>query len=75
MSNSFDLNQGWRLNAALNGMSNSPTGLQGTTNGYVSTSFSISKELITNKLSLGARFNNPFVKYRNNNSTSFGKEF
>ncbi len=75
ISNSFDLNQGWRLNATLNGMSNSPTGLQGTTNGYVSTSFSISKELITNKLSLGARFNNPFVKYRNNNSTSFGKEF
>jgi len=74
-SNSFNLNQGWRLNAVLNGVSKSPTGLQGTTNGYISASFSVSKQLIADKLSLGARINNPFVKYRNNNSTSLGKEF
>ncbi|AOM80169.1 outer membrane beta-barrel family protein [Pedobacter steynii] len=74
-SNSFNLNKGWRLNATLNGVSKSPTGLQGTTKGYISTSFSVSKQLIADKLSLGARINNPFVKYRNNDSSSFGKEF
>lgn len=75
LSNGFHLNKGWGINADLNVLSRSPTGLQGYLNGFVSTAFSINKELIKNKLSFSTRLNNPFTKYRDIITRSFGPDF
>lgn len=75
LSNSFRLNQGWAISADLNVVGRNPTGLQGYSNGFVGTSFSVNKELIKNKLGFAARVNNPFTEHRNNISYSFGPDF
>jgi ferric enterobactin receptor len=75
LSNGFLLNKGWSVNADLNVVSPNPTGLQGYSNGFVSTAFSVNKELIKNKLGFAARVNNPFTHYRNNITRTFGPDF
>jgi ferric enterobactin receptor len=66
LSSGYKLNKGWRINAALNMVSRNPTGFQGTSNGFIGTSFGLNKELIAEKLSFAVNINNPFVKYRDN---------
>jgi len=75
LSNGFRFNKGWAVNADLNVVSRNPTGLQGYSNGFVSTAFSVNKELIKNKLGFAARVNNPFTGYRNNITRTFGPDF
>jgi ferric enterobactin receptor len=75
LSNGFRFDKGWALNADLNVVSRNPTGLQGYSNGFVGTAFSVNKELIKSKLSFAARINNPFTTYRNNTARTFGPDF
>ncbi|MCS3736038.1 TonB-dependent receptor domain-containing protein [Mucilaginibacter dorajii] len=75
LSNGFRFDKGWALNADLNVVSRNPTGLQGYSNGFVGTAFSVNKELIKSKLSFAARINNPFTSYRNNTAKTFGPDF
>jgi ferric enterobactin receptor len=74
-SNGVRLHNGWAANADLNVVSRNPTGLQGYSNGFVGTAFSVNKEVIKNKLGFAARFNNPFTGYRNNITRTFGPNF
>lgn len=62
----FNLNKGWRANVDLNVTSRNPNSLQGSANGFVTSSFNINKELAKGKLVLSGSVNNPFNKYRNN---------
>ncbi len=75
LSNGFRFNKGWAVNADLNVVSRNPTGLQGYSNGFVGTAFSVNKELIKNKLGFAMRVNNPFTGYRNNINRTFGPDF
>ena len=75
ISTAYSVGQGWRLNGALNVMSRNPTGFQGTTNGMVSSSLSVNKDLIKDKLSVSAVISNPFVKYRDAKTFTSGTNF
>ncbi|MCR8557398.1 TonB-dependent receptor [Mucilaginibacter sp. BJC16-A38] len=75
LSNGFQVGEGWRINADLNVISRNPNGLQGTSNGMVSTAFGVNKELIKNKLGFAATIKNPVTKYRNNQNQTFGPNF
>lgn len=75
LSNGFHLNKGWVVNAGFNIVSRNPTGLQGYSNGFVGTAFSVNKEMIKNKLDFAARMSNPFTRYRPNEVRSFGPDF
>jgi len=75
LSNAFQVSNGWRINADVNVISRNPNGLQGTSNGMVSTAFGVNKELIKNKLGFAAGIKNPFTKYRNNQNQTFGPNF
>src|SRR5690606_34288324 len=60
-SGSYRFEKGWRLNTSVN--VNGPNlSLQGTSNSYIGSSFSINKDLIKDKLSFSAAANNPFKK-------------
>lgn len=70
----YRLEKGWRLNASM--YFNGPNlSIQGTSNSYLNTSFSVNKDLIKDKLSFSAAANNPFSKYRTNIRESFGPDF
>lgn len=75
LTNGLRFNNGWAANADLNVVSRNPTGLQGYSNSFVSTAFSVNKELIKNKLGFAVRVNNPFTGYRNNITRTFGPDF
>jgi ferric enterobactin receptor len=75
LSNVLRLRQGWALNADLSLNSRNPTGLQGYTNGFFSSSFNFNKDVIKDKLSIGGGIKNPFTKYRNTINRSFGPQF
>jgi len=73
-STGYRFDKDWRVNANLN--ANGPSvSLQGTSNAMVSTSFSVNKDIIKDKLSLSAAVNNPFTKYRYNRNESNGPDF
>ncbi|GAB3420087.1 TonB-dependent receptor [Niabella aquatica] len=66
VSNTYAFNNDWLAGASVyvNGKNLAPAQI-GTVNGYVSSNFSLSKNLLNKKLSLSAYINNPFTKYRN----------
>jgi ferric enterobactin receptor len=74
VSTGYRLPKEWRVNANLN--ANGPgVNLQGTTNSIVSTSFSVNKDVIKDKLSLSAAVSNPFTKFRRYHNETFGPDF
>lgn len=75
LSNAFKFNRGWAANAALEIVSRNPTGLQGYSNSFTGTAFSVNKELIKNKLVFAAQVKNPFTKFRNNRMYTSGPDF
>lgn len=75
LSNVVRLAHGWSLNADLGLNSRNPTGLQGYTNGFFYSAFNFNKSIIKDKFSVGGGIKNPFTKYRNSVSTSFGSQF
>ncbi|QIP15175.1 TonB-dependent receptor [Spirosoma aureum] len=74
LSTNYKLPKEWRLTANLQ-MNGRGVNLQGTTNSMVSTSFSVNKDLIKDKVSIGGSISNPFRKYRENLASTFGPDF
>lgn len=62
-STGYRFEKGWRINANLN-MHGPNLSLQGTSNTFLGSSFSVNKDIIKDKLSFSAAANNPFSKYR-----------
>ncbi|MET3501762.1 outer membrane receptor protein involved in Fe transport [Mucilaginibacter rubeus] len=75
LSNVVRLNHGWALNADLGINSHNPTGLQGYTNGFFYSAFNFNKDIVKNKFSISGGIKNPFTKYRNSVSKTFGPQF
>lgn len=73
-SSGYSLNKGWRVNANMN-MQGPNLSLQGTSNSFIGSSFSVNKDLIKEKLSFSASANNPFAKYRYYISETNGNDF
>ncbi|MCE7058860.1 outer membrane beta-barrel family protein [Dyadobacter sp. CY343] len=73
-STGYRLEKDWRLNANLN-VNGRNINLQGTNNAMTSYSFSISKDIMKDKLSLSAAANNPFTKFRNWRRETYGPDF
>ena len=74
ISSGYRLEKNWRLNANVN--FNGPgINIQERTNTYLGYSLSVNKDVIKDKLSFSASFNNPFNKYRKNIRESFGPDF
>jgi ferric enterobactin receptor len=49
--------------------------LQGTSNAITSTSFSVNKDIVKDKLSFSAAVSNPFTKFRRYHNETFGPDF
>jgi ferric enterobactin receptor len=75
ISNGFKFDKGWSTNANFDYYSPTPSSLQGLNNGFASTSLSVNKELVKNKLFFSAAVNNPFTKYRNRITETTGPDF
>ncbi|WP_169818821.1 outer membrane beta-barrel protein [Niabella ginsenosidivorans] len=77
ISNKYTFTKGWIVNASvyLYGKNLAPAQIQGTVSGYAATGFSVSKNLIENKLSLSAYINNPFTKFRNSRTEITSYDF
>jgi hypothetical protein len=74
-STGYRFDKGWRINAGMGINGRNPTGLQGSTNGFVSSTFSVNKELVKNKLNFSASVNNPFSQYRYSRTDTYGIGF
>lgn len=74
LSSGLRLDKGWRLSgsAYLNG---GELTVQQQTNSYISTTFSVNKDIVKEKLSFSAFINNPFNRYRMNVTHRFGPNF
>ncbi|TKT92346.1 outer membrane beta-barrel family protein [Dyadobacter frigoris] len=73
-STGYRFEKSWRINASLNANGRG-INLQGATNRFLSSSFSINKDFYQDKLSFSASVGNPFKKYRRNINDSFGPDF
>jgi outer membrane receptor protein involved in Fe transport len=74
-STGYAFDKGWRINGSFNINGRNPSGLQGSSNGYLSSSFSVNKEVIKNKLTFSASVSNPFTKYRTSEQVTNGDDF
>jgi hypothetical protein len=75
ISTGYTVGKGWKTGANLSIISRNPTGFQGNSNGFVMSSIDIAKMLYKNKLSCAAVINNPFTKYRHNQTETLGTDF
>lgn len=75
LSNSFKLDNGWSANLNIDYQSRSPRSIQMAENAYFSSSVSINKELVKNKLYISGAVNNPFSKFRNSIVTTTGLDY
>ncbi len=74
VSTGYRLKKDWRVQANLN--FNGPNvNLQGTSNSVLFSSFSVSKDVVKDKLALSAALNNPFSRFRRNYRYTFGPDF
>ncbi|GAA4436318.1 outer membrane beta-barrel family protein [Ravibacter arvi] len=71
---SYRFEKSWRLNANISAY-NGGINLQGKSNGASFTSFSGSKDLMKDQLSLSVSVNNPFRKFRTDRRTTSGPDF
>lgn len=65
LSNGFRFDKGWSANLNIDYQSRAPKSIQVIENAYFTSSLSISKELVKNKLYVSGAVNNPFTKFRN----------
>ncbi len=73
-SASYRFEKGWRASSNIH--FNGPNlSVQGSSNTFFGSSFSVNKDIIKDKLSFSAATSNPFSKYRNNIRESFGPDF
>ncbi len=74
LSSGYRLEKNWRLNLNIN--YNGPQiNIQEKTNHFFGYSASVNKDVVKDKLSFSASFNNPFNKFRRNIRNSFGPDF
>lgn len=71
---SYRFEKGWRAstNLSFNGPNLS---VQGSSNTFFNSSFSVNKDIIKDKITFSAASSNPFSKYRQNIRESFGPDF
>ncbi len=74
-STGYAFDRGWRINGSFNLNSRNPSGLQGSSNGSIGSSFSANKEIVKNKITLSASVSNPFTKYRTSEQVTTGDDF
>jgi len=75
LSNGFKFNNGWSMNVNGDYYTKTPYSLQGEYSGYASSSVSVNKELVKNKLYFSTAINNPFTKYLNRELVTSGPDF
>ncbi|MES2277206.1 MAG: outer membrane beta-barrel protein [Bacteroidota bacterium] len=75
LSNSFKFRGGWSSNLNADYQSHMPRSIQGVSNAYFSTTVSVNKELVKDKLYVSGAINNPFSKFRNNLVTTTSPDF
>ncbi|RYU93761.1 outer membrane beta-barrel family protein [Emticicia agri] len=74
LSSGYRLEKNWRVNVNIN--YNGPNiNIQEKTNHFFGYSASVNKDVVKDKLSFSASFNNPFNKFRRNIRDSFGPDF
>jgi ferric enterobactin receptor len=64
VSNAFRFDKGWSFSVDGSFYSKTPYSLQGVYSAFATTSLSVNKELVKNKLFLSAKVNNPFTKFQ-----------
>ena len=74
VSSGYRFEKNWRINANLN-YTGPSINLQGSSNSYLFSSLSVSKDVVKDKLSLSASVNNPFTKFRQNYRYTSGPDF
>ena len=74
LSSGYKLKKDWRVNLNLN-LNGPNVQFQGTSNIMFSSSLSISKDLVKDKLTFSASASNPFNKYRKYYNETFGPDF
>jgi len=74
LSTNYRFTSGIRLGATLN-VNGPDLSLQGTSNWNINSSFSVSKDIVKNKLSFSLATNNPWAKFRNYQREYFGPDF
>ncbi|GAB4023317.1 outer membrane beta-barrel family protein [Spirosoma koreense] len=74
VSTNYRMQKDWRLTANLQ-LNGPGVNLQGKTNSLISSSLSINKDLIKEKLVVAGSINNPFRTYRENLTSTFGPDF
>jgi ferric enterobactin receptor len=75
LSSGYRFDSGWRISGSLTEVSRNPTGFQGSTNGMVTSSLGLNKDIVKDKLSFSATGRNLFNKYRNNSIETTGTDF
>ncbi|SDD82690.1 outer membrane beta-barrel family protein [Niabella drilacis] len=77
MNHTYTFSKDWTVTASADfiGKNIAPAQVQGTVNGFIATSFGVSRNLWSNKLALSAYVNNPFTRYRNNRTEISGFNF
>lgn len=77
MNNTYSFHKSWTATASADfiGKNIAPAQVQGTVNGFIATSFGLSRDLWDNKLAVSAYINNPFTKYRTSRTEITGFNF
>jgi len=77
LNNTYTFPKNWVAGAAADfyGKNIAPAQVQGTVNGFIATSFSLSKTVLNHKLAFSAYINNPFTKYRSSRTEISGFNF
>lgn len=70
----YKFEKGWRINADLTVNSGGVSSVQGRSNGFTSTSFSVQKD-VQDKLTFSASFSNPFARFRRSIEETLGSDF
>ena len=74
VASGYRFEKGWRANGNFN-LNGPGISIQGTSKPFATSSFSVNKDIIKDKLSFSAASNNPFTKYRTNHTETFGTGF
>lgn len=75
ITSNYRLDKGLRLSTGLTWSSGGIAGPQSKSNGYTSTQFGASKDLVKDKLAFSLSVANPFSKFRNNREELAGSDF
>ncbi|MCF3110690.1 outer membrane beta-barrel protein [Niabella sp. CC-SYL272] len=77
LNNTYTFSKDWIAGASADfyGRNIAPAQVQGTINGFIATSFSLSKNMLNRKLALSAYVNNPFTRFRTSRTEITGSNF